>query len=1069
MKRETIICTLLVFVYAVSAEYTLEELQIFIANNNLSTQELEKLGERIIPDAFLHFEDAPAYFSETIDLNVSAFSTSTNFYNLHSRPTSKKTINLDFDGYYLDDTAWLNVLTLNKGKQPFFCDNFHKTPISSWSSTQRESVWIAWWLTSHFFSMFDVDVTTEIMDKDHPKLVRSNDTDDAFGFRVVITANCSSKFAPGINGITLGPVLGQWWGAIRNGSESPPLFIFSDVLMYGSTIGNTIAHESGHYLGLAHDGYLDGLSVVEYYAGHPVYQQNPIAALWVPLMGKTRAIPYAGWSKGDYYGANNKEDDLQIIKNKLGYSLDDHGNTPNESATELRSDQFYSAFYVDFVITDENDIDCFKFLISNGNVNIQQRFQFSGALLQFQVYDSNQNLLFTSTNPATFNNINPWNQITVSPTYFGWHYICACPQQIGDPMANPAHGIPKYSNIGRSYWLVKFSPGPSLTTSTAPPTTTPSIYGERPIANFSMLFCNETDLLNETVTGVVNVSTSCGRSPPNACGLFQRNANIVAKYSVPAPASKPFTVCLWRNVTSSPGGVNWDFLRIGSANEWLRFTADGILYFLTVSNNGVSTETDILWTSFKKNTLYHFCFIVDKTTVKLYINGNYQSAITNSMAMFTKSSYTVFIGGVNADGLHSGMIDDVEFFERVLTNAEILAVFGLPAPCPQPMQISSSTTELLTTSSMDTTTSIPRTTPMDVSLPVALHSLNLCSNSESFQSSTTRSGDVAIVQNCGWAQYASCANLATGSSLRMNVSFSVPFSVCGWVQKTQLFGPRENLWRIQNSSTNLQISAIFQNVLLFEGYENSVFSYQVNEDVYINFTNPWHYCFLVTDQVWTLYIDGEFYVRTEQYQSLSSTTFPWIELGGASMSLADFKIFPVELSPEQIWKVYNNPSQCITHKQTFTLKFNTGVNTNQFTILKQSLASFFNVTVIRIQVVGLSRRRLLQTSVVQVSIDWDFPGQVISANTLLKNELVALNTIFTTNGLPFATIVEPPTNNSPTSTESSGISMALIGGIVGGVVVVIGIAATVGVIMSRSYRYDRLGAHAHTLECKIRF
>ena len=58
---------------------------------------------------------------------------------------------------------------------------------------------------------------------------------------------------------------------------------------------------------------------MEYYSG----QGN-----WAPIMGVGYYKPISQWSKGEYSGANNTEDDLTIItQNGLSYRADDFGNT----------------------------------------------------------------------------------------------------------------------------------------------------------------------------------------------------------------------------------------------------------------------------------------------------------------------------------------------------------------------------------------------------------------------------------------------------------------------------------------------------------------------------------------------------------------------------------------------------------------------------------------------------------------------------------------------------------------------------------------------------------------------
>ena len=89
------------------------------------------------------------------------------------------------------------------------------------------------------------------------------------------------------------------------------------------TMGEAASHEAGHTFGLSHDG---GSVSPNYYDGH---------GAWAPIMGRPidPARPVTQWSRGEYSGANNYEDDLAIIANGrsgspgAGYRPDDHADT----------------------------------------------------------------------------------------------------------------------------------------------------------------------------------------------------------------------------------------------------------------------------------------------------------------------------------------------------------------------------------------------------------------------------------------------------------------------------------------------------------------------------------------------------------------------------------------------------------------------------------------------------------------------------------------------------------------------------------------------------------------------
>ena len=86
----------------------------------------------------------------------------------------------------------------------------------------------------------------------------------------------------------------------------------------GYATGRIINHESGHGLGMGHDGGDDG---GEYFNGFSAFQ-------WTPLMGNVWpgdrwAEGLFQWSKGEYTSATQKQDDIAIINRSLPFIDDD--------------------------------------------------------------------------------------------------------------------------------------------------------------------------------------------------------------------------------------------------------------------------------------------------------------------------------------------------------------------------------------------------------------------------------------------------------------------------------------------------------------------------------------------------------------------------------------------------------------------------------------------------------------------------------------------------------------------------------------------------------------------------
>ena len=153
---------------------------------------------------------------------------------------------------------------------------------------------------------YGVDVTTQ--DPGVEALRKSGTGDTAWGQRVVISP--TNWYSTGAGGVAY---IGSFsW------SSDTPCFVFTAQLGNGNEkyTAEAASHEAGHTVGLYHDGVTGGSA---YYQGH---------GGWAPIMGVGYYQPLVQWSKGEYPGANNTEDDLAMIGGHgFTYRTDDHGNT----------------------------------------------------------------------------------------------------------------------------------------------------------------------------------------------------------------------------------------------------------------------------------------------------------------------------------------------------------------------------------------------------------------------------------------------------------------------------------------------------------------------------------------------------------------------------------------------------------------------------------------------------------------------------------------------------------------------------------------------------------------------
>lgn len=261
------------------------------------------------PDAATTDAPSPAVAEAlTATANVDTFA-------LHSRPGAARSIYLDFDGGSLLATnSWL----LNGLNSLLFGGWSLDALALLFSDTEQNVIREVWARVAEDFAPWDVDVTTQ--EPLYGGLFRSSTNDPSYGARVAFTNDGSVQAqlcGGGCGGIA-------WIGTYNEIASSElhsPAWVFPSSLgQKAKNMADAAAHEAGHTLGLAHDG--SGSS--GYYAGTP---------LWGPIMGSPYSATITQWSRGDYSGANNHEDDLGVIgAHGLPPRTDEAGSTPATAA-----------------------------------------------------------------------------------------------------------------------------------------------------------------------------------------------------------------------------------------------------------------------------------------------------------------------------------------------------------------------------------------------------------------------------------------------------------------------------------------------------------------------------------------------------------------------------------------------------------------------------------------------------------------------------------------------------------------------------------------------------------------
>ncbi|ABW27804.1 zinc-dependent metalloprotease family protein [Acaryochloris marina] len=269
-----------------------------------------------------------------------------NTFRLHSNPNAQHTIYLDFDGHTTSGTWWNNGGTIRSSAYDRDGNS------SSFSTSELLEIQSIWQQVAEDFAPFNVNVTTQ--DPGAAALSKTSSSDRQWGVRVLFTDNRNdldgSAIAAGAGGVAY---IGSF-----NRNVDQPVFVFNKGARAAAV---TASHEVGHSLYLSHDG-ISGQT--DYHPGH-----GNGATSWGSIMGAPFQESLTQWSKGDYYNASNKEDDLALIttRNGFGYRSDDHGNSQgNASALSLNNAGQMSAFGT---IERNTDVDYFSFTIGTGDVS----------------------------------------------------------------------------------------------------------------------------------------------------------------------------------------------------------------------------------------------------------------------------------------------------------------------------------------------------------------------------------------------------------------------------------------------------------------------------------------------------------------------------------------------------------------------------------------------------------------------------------------------------------------------------------------------------------------------------
>jgi hypothetical protein len=276
-----------------------------------------------------------------------------NVLKLHSRPGAANTIFVDFDGAKISDKAWNKTAGISSWKaKPFDTDDNPK----SFSDSEVSSMAEIWERVAEDFAPFDVDVTTEDPGK--------------FGQNVVwvLVTDSEPRGKQPLPSATAGSATYMNVFGFSHTAYYSPAFIYQNNLGSTGAIAEASSHSIGHIMGLSHDTSVGtGKGNVS----------------WAPIMGVNHSSQVTQWSKGDYRGAVNKQDDIGILVGALGLRRDDHDDSRFDSGTPLVTDPKGHIASVNpgidpnnhksenrGLIEDKDDIDVFTFNAGKGMVDI---------------------------------------------------------------------------------------------------------------------------------------------------------------------------------------------------------------------------------------------------------------------------------------------------------------------------------------------------------------------------------------------------------------------------------------------------------------------------------------------------------------------------------------------------------------------------------------------------------------------------------------------------------------------------------------------------------------------------
>jgi hypothetical protein len=388
-------------------------------------------GEEVLSD------DSPAVGLAAVP--VSPFPASLVF---HSRPGAANVLYLNFEGENVTNTEWNTYLERSEIPALAFSSD---SDYSTYSDSEQVAIKRIWQRIAEDYAPFNIDVTTE-----RPATFTTRTA------MALITRNTDANGEANPFSTAGGVAYLNVFGTSSYAKYRPAWIYHNNFGSNESYTAEAASHEIGHNLGLSHDGKTDGS---EYYGGHG---SGDIS--WGPLMGTGYNRNVSHWCKGEYYLANNTQDDLATIAGKLSYRADDHGNTAgtataltisggtNIVATTPENDPANTQPANKGVLERTTDFDVFSFITGSGPVRLAVNpwITPSGTRggnvdILLELYNEAGTLLQT-TNPAT-----QTTALIQTDLPEGRYYLHVRNAAAGDPFNSAPTGYTVYGSIGQYF------------------------------------------------------------------------------------------------------------------------------------------------------------------------------------------------------------------------------------------------------------------------------------------------------------------------------------------------------------------------------------------------------------------------------------------------------------------------------------------------------------------------------------------------------------------------------------------------------------------------------------------